>query len=270
MSETGNGRYLPLLPSRLLRSATKSTNGDVTEANYPMKRVMTSALAVGAVVGAASLMVPATASAAPVSSANCARIATPTAPNGWGNSFGDEQGQAGKITATNVSDDDGSLEFATSPQVPRQASYHSAGKLPLTQLAGKPLTFQKSTGNANWQIRVTGANTGEGNGFATLVWSASDAAGAPDAASSDQWWATRSLGTIPRGQTGTLAELTTAANSGGKATVVEDYGISSQPNGGTGTVHVDNVTFNGCTTNFAVRSSNGSLGGIQLPSFGSS
>lgn len=65
MSETGNGRYLPLLPSRLLRSATKSTNGDVTEANYPMKRVMTSALAVGAVVGAASLMVPATASAAP-------------------------------------------------------------------------------------------------------------------------------------------------------------------------------------------------------------
>lgn len=225
---------------------------------------------VGALIGATSMAgmaVSGVATAAPVSPTNCAKTATPSAPNGWGNSFSDERGQAGKIVATNVVDQDGSLQFTTTTDMRRQASYHSAGNLPLTALAGKPLTFEKSTGNANWQIRVTGANTGQGNGFATLVWSAPDGAGKQDAASSNKWWATRDLGSLKSGQTGTLAQLTAAANSGGKTTVVEHYGISSQPNGGTGKVNVDNVTFNGCTTNFAVKGGNGSLG-IELPGMG--
>ncbi len=37
----------------------------------------------------------------------------------------------------------------------------------------KALTFEKSAGQANWQIRVTGANVaGSSDGFLTLVWTA--------------------------------------------------------------------------------------------------
>ena len=235
-----------------------------------MNKKLSRTMIVGAMIGATSMagmVTSGVATAAPLSPTNCAKTATPSAPNGWGNSFSDERGQAGKIVATNVVDQDGSLQFTTTPEVPRQASYHSAGKLPLTTLAGKPLAFEKSAGNANWQLRVTGANTGQGDGFATLVWSAPDAAGKYDAASSDKWWATRDLGSLKRGQTGTLAQLTAAANSGGKNTVVEHYGVSSQPNSGTGKVNVDNVNLNGCTTNFAVKGGNGSLG-IELPGIG--
>ncbi|NED67127.1 hypothetical protein G3I15_39985, partial [Streptomyces sp. SID10244] len=74
-------------------------------------------------------------------------------------------------------------------------------------------------------------------------------AGKADAASSNQWWATRDLPGIARGKNATLAELTAAANSANHKTVVDHYGISSQPNEKTGKVNVDNVSFNGCTTN---------------------
>ena len=125
------------------------------------------------------------------------RVATPSNSNGWGNTVPDERGQAGKITAGVASDNDGSLEFATSASTKRQASYHSAGQLPLADLNGSALTFQKSNGNANWQIRITGANTGTSSGFATLVWAAAPTAGKAVATSSNQWWATCLLYTSP-------------------------------------------------------------------------
>lgn len=217
----------------------------------------------GAALGVAALIAPAVATAAPVSEANCARTSTPANPAGWGNTFGDEQGQAGKVTATTVVDQDGSLEFVTSERTPRQASYHSAGQLELADAATKPLSFEKSDGQANWQIRVTGANTGQGNGFATLVWTAPAGAGKQDAAGSDQWWATRDLGDIDKGTNATLDDLVKAANTEGHTTVVDHYGISSQPNEKTGKVNVDNVSFNGCTTNFAASGAGGAFGSLE-------
>ncbi len=231
-----------------------------------MNRKISCAVAIAAAAGAVSFAMPGTASAAPAF--NCAKVATPSNPNGWGNTLPDESGQAGKITAGKASDDDGSLEFATSASTKRQASYHSAGQLPLADLKGTALTFQKSNGNANWQIRITGANTGTGTGFATLVWGAPAGAGKADATSSNQWWATRKLGNIPAAQNASLSDLIAAANSDGKKAVVDLYGISSQP-GGTADakVNVDEVAFNGCTTNFKV--SGGGNGSIEFPSFGS-
>ena len=230
-----------------------------------MNRKISCAVAIAAAAGAVSFALPGTASAAPAF--NCAKFATPSNSNGWGNTVPDERGQAGKITAGVASDNDGSLEFATSASTKRQASYHSAGQLPLADLNGSALTFQKSNGNANWQIRITGANTGTSSGFATLVWGAPIGAGKADATSSNQWWATRKLGNIPAAQNASLSALIAAANSDGKKAVVDLYGISSQP-GGTADakVNVDEVTFNSCTTNFKVSGGNGS---IEFPSFGS-
>ncbi|MGW9264665.1 hypothetical protein [Gordonia terrae] len=217
----------------------------------------------GAALGFAGLIAPAVATAAPVSAANCAKTSTPANSAGWGNTFGDEPGQAGKVTATNVVDQDGSLEFVTTEQTPRQASYQSAGQLELVDAATKPLSFEKSDGQANWQIRVTDANTGQGNGFATLVWTAPAGAGKQDAAGSDQWWATRDLGDIKKGTNATLDDLVKAANTEGHTTVVDHYGISSQPNEKTGKVNVDNVSFNGCTTNFAASGAGGAFGSLE-------
>ncbi|MGC5258018.1 hypothetical protein ACPXCG_16870 [Gordonia sp. DT218] len=217
----------------------------------------------GAALGAASLAFPTMATAAPVSDTNCAKTSTPTSANGWGNTFSDEQGQAGKVTATKVVDDDGSLEFMTTADKPREASYHGAGQLPLADVAKKPLTFEKTAGNANWQIRVTGANTGVSGGFATFVWSAPAGAGKENAASSNQWWSTRKIGDIPKGQNATLAQFAEAANSDGHKTVVDHYGISSQPNEKSGKVNVDNVSFNGCTTNFAATGASGAFGSLD-------
>ncbi|MBD0862954.1 hypothetical protein IA539_17355 [Gordonia sp. zg691] len=216
---------------------------------------------VGAALGVAALLAPGgVATAAPVSETNCAKTSTPSNPAGWGNTFDDEHGQAGKVTATTVRDQDGSLELVTSATTPRQASYHSAGKLPLADAAKKPLTFEKSEGHANWQIRVTGANTGAADGFATLVWTASSSAGKASAAGSDEWWATRDLGDIKKGTNATLAELVEAA---GDKAVVDHYGISSQPAAKAGKVNVDNVSFNGCTTNFAATGAGGAFGSLE-------
>ncbi|VTR08836.1 Uncharacterised protein [Gordonia terrae] len=225
-----------------------------------MRRNLIRVTTAGAALGVAALIAPAVATAAPVSEANCAKTSTPANPAGWGNTFGDERGQAGKVTATNVVDQDGSLEFVTTEQTPRQASYHSAGQLKLVDAATKPLSFEKSDGQANWQIRVTGANTGQADGFATLVWSAPAGAGKQDAADSDQWWATRDLGDIKKGTNATLDDLVEAA---GGNTVVDHYGISSQPNEKAGKVNVDNVSFNGCTTNFAASGAGGAFGSLE-------
>ncbi|WP_457590162.1 hypothetical protein [Gordonia aurantiaca] len=220
---------------------------------------------VGAALGAASFIAPAFASAAPVSESNCAKVSTPVDAAGWGNPFPDEQGQEGRLSATNVKDSDGSLQFVTTQQTPRQASYHAAGELPLADLVAgdNPLTFDKGEGQANWQIRVTGANTDSGDGFATLVWSAPEGATTADATSSNEWWATRELPGIPRGAKATLAELTAAANSGDHKTVINHYGVSSQPVGTAGKVNVDNISFNGCTTNFAATGAGAAFGSLE-------
>nr|WP_236577735.1 hypothetical protein [Gordonia sp. YY1] len=231
-----------------------------------MKRNLIRVTTIGAALGVAGFIAPAGANAAPVSDTNCAKVSTPVDAAGWGNMFGDEQGQAGKLSATNVVDRDGSLELVTTEQTPRQASYHSAGDLPLADLVknNKALTFEKSAGQANWQIRVTGANVaGSSDGFLTLVWTAPEGAGETNAASSDQWWATRALPGIERGATATLKDLLAAANSEGHTTVVNHYGISSQPESKAGKVNVDNVSFNGCTTNFAATGAGGAFGSLE-------
>lgn len=225
-----------------------------------MKRNLIRATTIGAALGIAGLIAPGVANAAPVDENNCAKVSTPGAPAGWGNTFSDEKGQAGKYSEDNVNDEDGSLQFVTTATTPRQASYHAAGQLPLADVAKKPLTFHKSEGQANWQIRVTGAETGSGDGFATLVWSAPDGKTKADATESDQWWATRDLPGIPRTQTATLDELVAAA---GNKTVVDHYGISSQPTNKAGTVNVDNVSFNGCTTNFTATDVGGGFGSLE-------
>ncbi len=62
---------------------------------------------------------PGGANAAPVSDTNCAKVSTPgRCGRLGGNVFGDEQGQAGKLSATNVVDRDGSLELVTTEQTP--------------------------------------------------------------------------------------------------------------------------------------------------------
>ncbi|MEE3851870.1 hypothetical protein VZC37_16115 [Gordonia sp. LSe1-13] len=221
---------------------------------------------VATALGAAAMISPAVATAAPdtgsLGGGQCAEISAENQPNGWGNTAPDEQGQAGTYSTDNVLDTDGSLELKTDAQNPRKASYHSAGRVKFSEIVDTPLIFQSKGGNANWQIRSTGADTGEGNGFVTFVWSANaEAAGERNATNSDQWWATRDLGEdLPRGTRGTLQELSAAA---GANTVVDDYGISSQPGSAGDTVHVDNVTFNGCTTNFAKTAPNAGFGSLD-------
>ncbi|WP_207842350.1 hypothetical protein [Williamsia soli] len=219
-----------------------------------------------AAVSAAALFFPAVASAAPLSAEDCAQISTLNQPNGWGNPFSDEADQAGKHVATQVVDGDGSLELTTVAPRNRAASYHEVSDLKLSEVAG-PLKFQ-SNGPANWQVRVTGANTiganASADGFATFVWSGD---GTQDASTSDQWWATRNLEGYDRGEKGTLDDLAEAA---GADTQVNHYGISVEGPEGT-KANIDNVQFNGCTTNFkAVGAAEddggafGSLGGFGL------
>ncbi len=217
-----------------------------------------------AAVSAAALFFPAVASAAPVSTANCAEVSTGTDANGWGVPFNDEAGQAGTHSATNVNDADGSLELKVADGKTRAVLYHSAENLPLATLAGE-LSFDHENGPAFWQIRLRGANTGvDGeNGFATLV--SADGGTATEG----QWFATRNLGTLPKGTPSTLDALKVAA---GPTAVVEYYGVSTEGVPGT-TANVDNVKFNGCTTNFKASGpsgedtgSTGSLGGFGLAS----
>lgn len=230
-----------------------------------MQRNLIRVTTAGAALGLAALMAPAVANAAPgqVIPGGCAKVASTINSGGWGNDFSDEQGQAGTITPKKVVDDDGSLEFKTTESMPRQASYRSAADVPLTEVVNKPMTFQKTEGQANWQIRVRKANNPKDDGFATLVWSAPLEATTANPANSDQWWSTRQLGDLPARQRTTLDALVEAANSGGHTTVVEHYGISSQPPGKVGTVNVDHVSFNGCTTNFAATGAAGAFGSLE-------
>jgi hypothetical protein len=230
-----------------------------------MNRNLVRATTAAAAVGAAALFFPAIATAAPVSSGNCATVSSASSPNGWGNTFSDEPGQAGKHVANTAFDADGALELTTvaanSTPPARSASYHSAGQLKLADLSG-PLTFKHQGTPANWQIRITKAATGTPSGFATLVYSG---AGASDVSGAEGWWSSKPLGSIAAGTPTTLDALKAAA---GPSTVIDHYGISIQTDTAGDTALIDSVTFNGCTTNFAKAApsggDSGSLGGLGL------
>ncbi|VFA88887.1 Uncharacterised protein [Gordonia paraffinivorans] len=114
---------------------------------------------VGAALGVAAIFAPAAASAAPgdwVSPTNCAKVATPSNPAGWGNTFPDEAGRAGEIVTTTVVDDDGSLEFNTTEELKRKASYHEAGGLPLAELVDKKGGATVGSPSRSLKARPTG------------------------------------------------------------------------------------------------------------------
>lgn len=211
-----------------------------------MKRAIFRATTAVAAVSAAALFFPAVASAADPVPDWCAPLSTEATPAGWGNSFLDEPNQAPVYSETNVDDTDGSLEFTTSETEKRKATYHTAG-FKLKDLAVDSLSFSQEGSPATWQIRLINADSSESNGFATLYATGSNAG---------DWHSTRALGVstenpIAKNATATLEALIDAA---GDDAIVEHYGISLQPGGSGGIAHVDNVTFNGCTTNFAKES----------------
>ncbi|WP_020105179.1 hypothetical protein [Nocardia sp. 348MFTsu5.1] len=232
-----------------------------------MNRIILRTTTAVAAVTAAALLFPAVATAAPVSAETCAEVSSEASPNGWGNPFEDEPNQAGTYVADEAFDADGALKLTTvdapgSNPPARSASYHSAGQLELTALTG-PLTVKHQGSPASWQIRVTKAATGTQSGFATLVYAG---AGATDVSESSEWWSTKTLGgTIPAYTHTTLAKLKQAA---GPSTVIDHYGISIQTAVVGETALIDDVTFNGCTTNFAKKApagdAFGSLSGVSL------
>jgi hypothetical protein len=232
-----------------------------------MNRTFVRATTAAAAVSAAALFFPAVATGAPVDATNCATVSTGTDANGWGNPFPEEAGAT--YSDTTAIDADGSLVLATEASSARKAWYHPAGGLKATDIEG-PLKFKQTEGNANWQIRVTGAATqgapASENGFATFAWASPGTTGDQNATDATNWWSTRNLPGIPKGTPSTLDALIEAAGAG---TVVTNYGVSAQPATPGETVYVDSVSFNGCTTNFkatgsAGGDSSGSLGGLGL------
>ncbi|GAA12759.1 hypothetical protein [Gordonia alkanivorans] len=92
------------------------------------------------------------------------------------------------------------------------------------------------------------------------MWSAPEGKAKADPAGSNEWWATRAFPGIPKGSNATLDKFIEAA---GDKAVVNDYGISSQPTSKAGTVNIDNVSFNGCTTNFTATDVAGGFGSLE-------
>lgn len=231
-----------------------------------MNRLLLRSSTAIAAAAAAALLFPSVASAAPGD-----LLSTKAAPNGWEIEFPDEEGQEAVHSAATVRDQDGSLEFVTTADADRKRLYHAAGGVAPAEILDNDLTFDHKGAGVAWQIRVTGAAVQsppatETNGFATFVWDApaSEQATTVDAKNAPGWRSTRALPGIAKGESTTLAALIEAAGAGTK---VDHYGILLQP-GGPATAHVDNVKFNGQTTNFALNGpaggSNGSLGGFGL------
>ncbi|PXW31619.1 UNVERIFIED_CONTAM: hypothetical protein DES50_10416 [Williamsia faeni] len=234
-----------------------------------MNRIILRTTTAIAAVTAAALFFPSVATAAPG-----ALLSTAAKPNGWEIPFDDEKGQEAIHSADIVSDKDGSLKFETTPEAPRKRLYHTAGDVPLIDIVGKTLSFEQTGAGLSWQIRLTGADTiapESENGFATLVWDApagNDAFRKLDATTSPLWRSTRDLPGIPKNTQKTFAELAAAAGPDAKVT---HYGIllfSANPPA-PATAHVDHVTFNGTTTNFAKQAWSdadafGSLSGVSL------
>ncbi|WP_305093882.1 hypothetical protein [Prescottella sp. R16] len=250
-----------------------------------------------ALLGAAALVLPAAAGAAPGSLGSldpgssggssgssggftCSALSTEDTPNGWGIPFDDELGQDAFYTADTVFDDDGSLELRVDGPTDRSVSYHEAGGIELSDAITEDIAFaEKRAGNsiAAFQLRLTGTTdntTHPVNGFTTLVWEATYNGGADattgvtNAALEDGlWWSTSNIAGAQNRVPVSLASIA-AANPDA---VVDHYGVGIGTGAAATSTLVDEVTFNGCTTNFALEdpesSSLGSLGSLDL--FGS-
>ncbi|MCJ0903459.1 hypothetical protein [Rhodococcus sp. ARC_M6] len=198
----------------------------------------------------------------------CSALSTDKDPAGWGIPFDDEKKQLAFYSSENVLDTDGSLELKIVEATPnnRSVSYHSAGSVPLAEVATKEIGFAEKapTSQASFQLRLSHTKNPNDNGFTTLYWVAAgndvvdtSAGGTHTNIEGGKWISTRDIGSVPRNVPTSLADIV-AANP---AATVEHYGMSVG-RADAGDTNVDAVKFNGCTTNFAVVASTGSLGSL--------
>ncbi|MFD4180556.1 hypothetical protein [Rhodococcus sp. NPDC058514] len=249
------------------------------------------AASAAALVGAAALITPTFANAFPTGSAGsssgsagssdapaCAPLSTEATPAGWGIPFDDEKGQEAAYTADNVLDENGSLKLEVTDTADRSAWYHAAGGVKLADILNQEISFAEKapTSRASVQVRLLGTTGGKfENGFTTLVWVAAGndavdtaAGGMHTGLQNGKWWSTQNIDGAP-GRVPVELDVISEANPNA---TVEHYGVSI----GTGTAAtstlVDAVTFNGCTTDFALNDPEpaGSLGGSLGDLFGSS
>ncbi|MBM4597682.1 hypothetical protein GS440_04770 [Rhodococcus hoagii] len=240
-----------------------------------------------AIIGAAALIIPAVAGAAPAGSLGsseapegfaCSALSTEATPNGWGIPFDDEVEQVAYYSEDSVLDDDGSLELAVEGPEDRSVSYHSAGGIKLADAIAHEIGFSERAASptASFQLRLTGTTDNERfeNGFTTLVW-------VPDAEAEDtseggvhanlqngKWWSTSNIAGAHNRELVPLEDIA-AAN---QDAVVDHYGVSIGTGSEATSTLVDAVKFNGCTTNFAKNdpAPTGSLGSLgSLDIFGS-
>lgn len=242
-----------------------------------------------AVIGAAALIAPAIANAAPAGSLGsageptppCTILSTENTPNGWGVPFEDEKGQEASYSADTVFDDDGALKLEVENSLDRNAWYHEAS-IPLSDVLDHEIGFAERAENptAAFQLRLTGTtgNTRFENGFTTLVW---EPAANDDVADTSEggrhtdlrdglWWSTSS---IAGAEDRALVSLEAIVEANPDA-VIDHYGISVGRGPAAASTLVDEVKFNGCTTNFAKLDkepeATGSLGSLNFGSlFGS-
>ncbi|MFF1946820.1 hypothetical protein ACFVWF_32300 [Rhodococcus qingshengii] len=247
-----------------------------------MSKTVRRAGIVAAVISSAALIAPAFAGALPTGSLGssdkptagftCDATSTETATNGWGIPFDDEKTHVSTYSSDNVFDKDGSLKLEVTDVKDRSVSYHSAGSIKLSDAAAKEIGFSERavTTSAAFQLRLTGTTNPKDNGFTTLVWVPSQN-GAPVTTTAVKheniqdglWWSTRTIGGAVKGVPTSLDAIVDA-NPDAK---VEHYGVSIGTGAEASHVFVDAVKFNGCTTNFGVKTTKpetaaGSLGDI--------
>ncbi|MDI9917694.1 hypothetical protein [Rhodococcus sp. IEGM 1379] len=198
----------------------------------------------------------------------CSALSTDKDPAGWGIPFDDEKKQLAFYSDVDVLDADGSLKLKIVEATPdnRSVSYHSAGSIPLADAVAKEIGFDEKapTSQAAFQLRLSNATNPNDGGYTTLYWVAAGndvvdtTAGETHTNIQDGLWiSTRDIGGVPRNVPTGLDDII-AANP---AATVEHYGMSIG-RAAQGDTNVDAVKFNGCTTNFAVVASTGSLGSL--------
>lgn len=210
----------------------------------------------------------------PAGGFTCDGLSTESTPAGWGVPFDDEKGQEAAYSASNVLDDNGSLELAVTGTTDRTAWYHEAGSVALADVISKDIGFAEkaATSTASFQIRLLGTKGGKfENGFTTLVWVAEPGTDVAEGATHEEiqkglWWSTQNIDGAKDRVPTTLAAIS-AANPNA---TVEHYGVSVGTGSAATSTLVDAVQFNGCTTDFAKKDpepaggagSLGSLGGL--------
>ncbi len=138
----------------------------------------------------------------PAGGFTCDALSTESNPAGWGVPFEDEKGQEAAYSASNVLDDNGSLELAVTGTTDRTAWYHEAGSVALADVISKDIGFAEkaATSTASFQIRLLGTKGGKfENGFTTLVWVAEPGADVAEGATHEE--SRRVCGGAPRTST---------------------------------------------------------------------